>query len=112
MDQNRFNQLVDDALADIETALERLDIDLDWDLADGILSIVCGDDTAHPGSKVIINRQGPSQQIWVAARSGGYHFAYHAADDTWRQGDLELFALLSRALSEQCGALIDLNRVT
>jgi len=58
---------------------------------------------------LIINRQGPTQQIWVAARSGGYHFDYQADEDCWKQGKLEFFALLNQALSEQCGEPVQLN---
>ena len=42
---------------------------LDWSLNDGILEIECED-----GSKLIVNRHVPNREIWVAARSGGFHF--------------------------------------
>ena len=42
---------------------------LDWSLNDGILEIDCGD-----GGKIIVNRHVPNREIWVAARSGGFHF--------------------------------------
>jgi len=99
VNDSQFNQRVDDTLEAIEAALENSGADLDWDLSGGILSIEC----ANNGSKVIINRQGPTRQIWVAARSGGYHFNYDDTDRSWRQDNLELFTLLSKALSEQCG---------
>jgi len=109
MNESLFNQYVDDTLAAIEEALENCDADLDWDLSDGILSIECGSGSqSKGGSQVIVNRQGPTRQIWVAARSGGYHFSYDASNDCWRQGDLELFSLLGQALSEQCGEDVSL----
>ena len=43
--------------------------DVDWSLNDGILEIDCGD-----GGKIIVNRHVPNREIWVAARSGGFHF--------------------------------------
>jgi CyaY protein len=50
-------------------------------------------------------KQAPLTQIWVAARSGGYHFDYDAAEECWRlQGNgEELFSCLSRYCSEQAG---------
>lgn len=109
MEESEFNQRVDDTLEAIEEALEDSDADLDWDLVGGILTIVCGDEAQNPGSQVIVNRQGPTRQIWVAARSGGYHLDYDAAGDCWRQDSLELFALLSQALSEQIGETVKLT---
>jgi CyaY protein len=101
--ENEFNQKVDDTLAAIEESLDHCAADLDWDLSGGILTIECDN-----GSQVILNRQTPSRQIWVAARSGGYHFDYQADDDSWHQGELELLALVSQALSEQSGETVTL----
>lgn len=109
MEETEFNQKVDNILALIEDALDNCDADLDWDLAGGILTIECGEDSAFGGSRVIVNRQGPTQQIWVAARSGGFHFDFDADKDLWLQGELELFALLNQALSEQTGQAVKLR---
>ena len=103
MNESEFNQRVDETLEHIEDALNDCDADLDWDLVGGILTIVCPN-----GSQVIINRQGPSKQIWVAARSGGYHFDYNDETDQWQQGELELIALLNQSLSEQSGETVSL----
>jgi CyaY protein len=100
--ENEFNQKVDDTLAAIEESLDHCAADLDWDLSGGILTIECDN-----GSQVIINRQTPNRQIWVAARSGGYHFDYQD-DGRWRQGERELLALVSQALSEQSGESVSL----
>jgi len=112
MDESEFNQKVDDILVAIEESLDICDADLDWDLAGGILTIEC-----ENGSQVIVNRQGPTQQIWVASRGGGFHFDFceqkgekkDAEKECWRQGDLELFALLNQALSEQSGKKVKLD---
>ena len=58
-------------------------------MIDGILEIECED-----GSKVIVNRHVPNREIWVAARSGGFHF--RAEDGRWRdtRGGEELAAAL------------------
>ena len=103
LEESEFNQKVDDTLMFIEDSVENCDADLDWDLASGILTIECAN-----GTLVIVNRQGPTQQIWVAARSGGYHFDFDADKDLWFQGELELFTLLNQALSEQTGETVKL----
>jgi CyaY protein len=97
MNESDFHRAVDAVLARIEASLES-DDDLDLDLESGILTITCPDDT-----RVIINRQTPNREIWVAARSGGFHFTHR--DNEWRDtrsGD-ELFASLARILEAQSG---------
>ena len=97
MNESDFHRAVDGVLARIESSLEDAD-GVDVDLESGILTLTCGD-----GSRIIVNRQTPNREIWVAARSGGFHFTYR--DGAWRDtrsGD-ELFASLSRVIASQAG---------
>jgi CyaY protein len=68
MSEIDFNQAAGATLARIEQALEAADLDFETP-ADGILEIEFDD-----GSKIIVNRHGVAREIWVAARSGGFHF--------------------------------------
>ena len=88
---------MDEALARIEAAVEKHD-DLDVDLEEGVLTIGCPD-----GTRIIVNRQAPNREIWVAARSGGFHFAWR--EGAWRdtRGGDELFASLARIVESQSG---------
>lgn len=105
MDDREFNALADETLARIESALEASGADLDFELqAGGVLEIEFAD-----GSKIIVNRHGVAREIWVAARSGGFHFRHDGS--VWldtRDGE-ELFAKLSRLSSQQAGEAIDLS---
>jgi CyaY protein len=97
MNETDFHRAVDAVLARIERSVEATD-SLEVDLEGGILTITCPDDT-----RVIVNRQTPNREIWVAARSGGFHFTWRegAWHDT-RSGE-ELFASLARILAAQAG---------
>ena len=55
-------------------------------------------------SQIIINLQKPLQEVWMAARSGGYH--YRLQDGRWMdtKGQGEFFAALSTNASQQAGA--------
>jgi CyaY protein len=88
----------------LDIALAGTDIDADWRLVDGILEIECAD-----GSKLIINRHVPNREIWVAARSGGFHF--RADGGAWRdmRSGNELAAQLTRLLRDQSGLAVDLS---
>jgi CyaY protein len=97
MNESEFHRAVEAILARIETSLDDAD-GLDVSLESGILTVECPD-----GSRVIVNRQTPNREIWVAARSGGFHFTFR--DGAWRDtrsGD-ELFASLARVIESQSG---------
>ena len=97
MTESDFHRAVDDVLARIERAVEAAD-DLDVGLEGGVLTIECPD-----ASRIIVNRQTPNREIWVAARSGGFHFRF--ADGAWRdtRSSEELFASLARVIAQQSG---------
>jgi len=103
MNESEFHGAVDAVLARVETALEDAD-ELDVDLESGILTVTCPD-----GSRIIVNRQTPNREIWVAARSGGFHFRF--ADGEWRdtRSGAELFASLERVIGAQSGAAVRLK---
>ena len=106
MTDSEFELLATETLSGIEAAVEAaaeaagLDIDLQLK-SGGILELEFED-----GSKMIINRQSAAHEIWVAAKSGGFHFLYdgHRWVDT-RDGG-ELFAALSRMVGAQSGAAV------
>jgi len=97
MNETDFHRAVDAVLARIESAVES-SAALEVDLEAGILTVTCPD-----GSRVIVNRQTPNREIWVAARSGGFHFA--SREGAWRdtRSGEELFASLARILAAQGG---------
>jgi len=97
MNESEFHRAVDEVLARIERAAEAT-AGIDSDLESGILTLECPD-----GSRIIVNRQSPNREIWVAARSGGFHFAWK--ESAWRDtrsGD-ELFAALAAIAAAQAG---------
>lgn len=105
--ESEFIAAADRTLAAIGEALDAAiaasDADLDWSLNDGILEIECAD-----GSKLIVNRHVPNREIWVAARSGGFHF--RASDRLWRdtRSGHELSAALAALMRDQAGLPIAL----
>jgi len=89
--------------AALDAALADSDVDLDWNLNDGILEIECED-----GSKLIVNRHLPNREIWVAAKSGGFHFS--PRDGAWRdtRSGGSLAAALTELLRSQAGLAVAL----
>jgi CyaY protein len=103
IDESAFIALTDRILDTIGAALDAAETDLDWSENDGVLTIECSD-----GSRVIVNRHVPNRELWVAAKSGGFHF--RAEGGAWRDtksGD-ELGAALEQVLHAQGGAVVHL----
>ena len=68
---SEYATLCEELFSQLEDFLDNLDEDLDYESNGDICEI-----TLHDNHKLIINRQPPVQEIWLAAKSGGYHFAY------------------------------------
>jgi CyaY protein len=106
MNEAQFESLAEQTLRSIEHALEASGLEADFELKEGgVLEIEFAD-----GSKVIVNRHGAAREIWVAARSGGFHFRWDGA--AWRdtRDGSELFSALSRVASLQSGCPVTLAR--
>lgn len=104
MEESAFIALAEVELARIEAALEECGLDLDVEpKPGGILEV-----EFENGSKVIINRHTAAREIWVAAKSGGFHF--RPQDGGWVAGrdGAELYATLSRVIGEQAGTRVTL----
>jgi CyaY protein len=104
MTESEFMALADATLNAIETALEQAaqdnDLDIECNRSGNLLDIEFADN----GSKIIVNSQAPLQEIWVAAKSGGFH--YKRVGQQWvntRDGS-ELFASLSGFASAQAAS--------
>lgn len=95
-----FNQAADSALDRIEQALEDADLDFETP-ADGIIEVEFDD-----GSKIVINRHGVAREIWVAARSGGFHFKPQAGDWVDTKSGEPLYDKLAALIAAQGGTMI------
>lgn len=105
MDETVFNDLAEAELMRIEVALENSGAELDIESKPGGVLDVEFDN----GSKIIINRHTAAREIWIAARSGGFHF--RCVDGGWIAGrdGAELYAMLSRLVEEQSGTPVKLD---
>jgi len=96
MTESEFNQLADAALTRIETAIDNCRSDAECNRSGNVLEIEFGN-----GQKIIVNRHGVNREIWVAAKSGGFHYAW--LDGAWRsrRDGSELFGRLAELFAEQ-----------
>ena len=102
MTDSEYMDRAEAALAAIEQACDRIndatEADIDNQRVGGMITL-----SFPNGSQLIVNLQKPLQEIWLAARSGGYHYRHdgHSWVDT-KTGE-EFFDNLSREASLQAG---------
>jgi CyaY protein len=103
MTESEFLAVAEETLDRIEAALERAsgesDLDIECSRSGNVLQI----EFLDSDSKIIVNSQAPMQEMWVAAKSGGFH--YKRDGERWvnTRDRSELFASLSKMVSEQGG---------
>ncbi len=104
MNDAEFNDLIEDTFEQIETLLD--DLDLDYENSGGILTVEFENDTS-----LIFSRQSGNQQLWLAARSGGYHFRWDESVEDWRctRSDELIKSLVNREMQQQGGVAFDWN---
>jgi CyaY protein len=96
MTENEFNQYADAALARIESVIDAHDNEVECNRSGNVLAIEFDN-----GQKIILNRHDANQEIWVAAKSGGFH--YQCQNGHWysRRDGSELFSRLVELFADQ-----------
>ncbi|GAA6120314.1 iron donor protein CyaY [Acidovorax sp. FG27] len=93
----------------VEEACDRIndatDADLDAQRVGGMITITFGN-----GSQIVINQQKPLHEIWLAARTGGYHYRFDGAQWQDTKGGAEFFAALNDNASQQAGMPLRFDR--
>ena len=115
IDDKQFHQLGSNVLQSIEVALEAaddaLDLDLDVERQGGnVINIRFRD-----RSVIVVNTQPPLHEIWVAAKSGGYHYRWAGtlASPLWldTKTGRELLSDLSEFASAQAGQAVKISPI-
>lgn len=97
-----YRELADAVLRKVESHIDAWlqddVVDIDAQRTGGLLEM-----RFPNGSVLVLNTQPPLRELWLAARSGGFHYKY--VDKAWRdtRDGRELFEALSACASEQAG---------
>ena len=103
MDETEFNDQVDDLFITFEDQLDESGLDLDIDSTGSLLSIELPN-----GSSVVLSRQAATREVWVAAKSGGFHCRWSGDDWHCNRTGEALSELLNRVFSEQTDNQIEI----
>lgn len=104
MTESEFLQHSDRLFTYIEDQIDEAGWDFDCRTSGNVLTIEVAD-----GTQIIVNRHTPNQELWIAAKSGGYHFSRQ--NNLWlatRDGS-EFFNVLNEALSSASGEAVDIQ---
>lgn len=96
MQDAEFHALVDELFYDLEDEIDNLDQDVDIDSGEGVLNIVFPN-----GTTIVISRQIGNHEVWIAAKSGGYHLSRDGNDWLCKATGETLKILVNRVISEQ-----------
>lgn len=86
----------------VERSCDRIndstDADVDAQRSGGMVTL-----TFPNRSQIVINLQKPLHEVWMAARSGGYHYRFDGSAWQDTKGAGEFFESLSRDAAQQAG---------
>ena len=104
----RFHDLVDATQQAVEDIFDDSDLDLDLENSAGVLTV-----RFENGTQLIFSRQEPLRQLWLAARSGGFHFDYDQASQRWMcdSSDEQHGEMLARITLEQSGVDLEFEEL-
>ena len=100
-----FMDHAEQLLKAVETSCDRINddnlADIDNQRTGGMITLVFSNK-----SQIVINLQKPLHEVWLAAKSGGYHYKFDSTQWMDTKGQGEFFANLSRYASEQAGCAL------
>lgn len=98
MSDSEYLTRAEAALAAIERTLDDTEADIEFERSGNVLTL-----EFENGTKIIVNLQPPMQEIWIAAKAGGFHFRF--TDGAWHdtRSGTEFFAALSDYATQQAG---------
>ncbi|MCS3467867.1 CyaY protein [Pseudomonas sp. JUb42] len=104
----RFHDLVDATQEKLEDIFDESGLDVDLENSAGVLTV-----KFENGAQLIFSRQEPLRQLWLAARSGGFHFDYDEEEKRWScdTSDELLSEMLVRIVFEQAGIELDFEEI-
>ena len=108
LSEARFHDLVDATQQALEVLSDEPDLDLDMKTSAGVLTI-----KSDNGSQLFFTRQEPLRQLWLADKSGGFHFDYDEESKKWvcEKSEELLGEMLERIVWERVGEKLDFDEI-
>ena len=102
MNDTEFHQLGDEQLQTIEEAIDDSGADIDYETSGNVMTL-----EFENRSQIIINRQEPMHEIWLASKSGGFHFKLQGSEWICSKTGIELIAMVKEECEKHAQESID-----
>ena len=105
MNRTEYNQIVDDLMFLIEETIEDSSIDIDCENSGGMLTLTI----ERNASQIILSRQTATSELWLADRSGGFHFVLRAGQWHDTKSGETLADRIQKAILSQAGEALEFS---
>ncbi|OZS45448.1 iron donor protein CyaY [Photobacterium sanguinicancri] len=102
MNDTEFHNLADLALQALEDGIDESGADIEPETTGNVLTL-----EFENRSQIVINRQEPLHELWLASKSGGYHFKFDGTKWRCTRSGEEFFALVKRECSLHAGEAVE-----
>ena len=102
MNETEFHQQADSQMQLIEQAIDETGADIDYETSGNVMTLEFDD-----RSQIIINRQEPMKEIWLASKSGGFHFQWKNEQWICSKTGVELLEMVKQECGKHAGEAID-----
>lgn len=102
MNTSQYHELVDAQWMAIEEGIDESGADIDYETSGNVLTLDFED-----RSQIIINRQEPMKEIWLASRSGGFHFGYQDGEWICSKTGMPFMEMVKQECSKHAGETVD-----
>ncbi len=98
MNTTEFHTLADELFAAIEEGIDESGADIESEMSGNVLTL-----EFENRSQIVINRQEPMKEIWLASKTGGYHFKFNGEAWICSRSGLEFVSMLKAECSLHAG---------
>jgi CyaY protein len=98
MTESEFFVRTNELFTLIEAEVDSADIEVEPNVNEGVLEFEFAD-----GSKIIVNRHAVNQEVWVAAKGGGFHYQFDGEEWHNTRSGTPLLTELAEHISRQAG---------
>ncbi len=102
MNTSQYHELVDVQWMAIEEGIDESGADIDYETNGNVLTLEFED-----RSQIIINRQEPMKEIWLASRSGGFHFGYQDGEWVCSKTGMVFMDMVKQECSKHAGEAVE-----
>ncbi|GLP97477.1 iron donor protein CyaY [Paraferrimonas sedimenticola] len=106
MTDSEFHQVADDFMNRVEHAIDSNELDIDVDRSGNVMTLEFDD-----GGQLVLNKQEPLHELWLASKLGASHYQYRGDNKDWfdERNQITLDVVLIDMVDKLSGEALDLS---